>query len=1031
MRLFRGGAVSLAWMAVACGPVEGDGRPAENVRHGAERVATVDTAAPSGSVVIAEGATAVATTRVTLTLTATDDDTVDTMCVSSTTSCTTWVPYATSYPWAFTGAGTRAVHVVFRDPAGNVSARVSDDVLVDLVRPANGTATVTGADGALTLAWSGFTDAGSGVAGYRVVTAAGTTTAPSDCDRGTLVYAGEATQITLDGLTNGTNHAYRVCAVDEAGNLGTGVTATGRPAPSYATPSGSIVLHAGATWTRSRTVAIALDASGATDIVSMCIGETTGCTRWEPYASEATVSLGLVQGTHTVRAWFRDAWGNVSASPATDAIQLDTVVPTRGAASASGGDGTVSLSWSGFSDAGSGVASYVVVAAAGTATAPTSCAGRTPLYAGTATSLQHTGLTNGTTYAYRVCAVDVAGNLGTGVTTTGRPAPSYAAPSGSIVLAAGAAWVRSPDVAVTLSASGATDITGVCLSETTTCTRWQDYRPSITMRLRATAGTHTVRAWFRDAWGNVSAAPATDAIGLDRTRPPTHGGVTATAGRGRVALSWSGFADERGGSGIASYVVVMAPGSRAPSACTMGTVVSTGASGTSTVHRSAAPGTYAYRICAIDVAGNLSRGSTALATVTLPNHAPSAPTVRVTPSDAVEGDALACTVTTPSTDADSDTLTYAFAWTVDGSPYTGATRSADGLASHVPADVTLGDETWACTVVPDDGADYGAVATADVVVTALPECRDDLAFVGTTFVSSEREVMATLVEDIDEDGWMDILWVNQLSNSVVIWWGGASGPHAAETRLSAGRSGAGPGVGDVNGDGHRDLVVSNQDYGRLMILLGNGDRTFQAAQSLSQGNFPQWVVVTDADHDGDDDIVVGLAWANCTALRRNDGHGTFGSASCFTSGTRVFRKADLDAHGEDDALVESWTGNVYAWSTASDGYERVGTVPFPGIGTVGQISPYDVNDDGYDDLIVVDESDAARPFTTFLNDGAHGFTACDSAPSSPFTRLGDVGDLDGDGDYDIASSYTCSYCTSEYRVHLQAPPTAGAPTYTP
>jgi hypothetical protein len=59
------------------------------------------------------------------------------------------------------------------------------------------------------------------------------------------------------------------------------------------------------------------------------------------------------------------------------------------------------------------VASYVVVFAAGAA--PVSCSVGTQLYAGSGTSFAHSGLVNGTTYGYRACAVDGAGNVSVGV----------------------------------------------------------------------------------------------------------------------------------------------------------------------------------------------------------------------------------------------------------------------------------------------------------------------------------------------------------------------------------------------------------------------------------------------------------------------------------------------------------------------------------------------------------------------------------------------------------------------------------------
>ena len=72
-----------------------------------------------------------------------------------------------------------------------------------------------------TFTWSGFSDGGSGLAGYRLVT--GTTTPAVSCT-GTAAYEGTATTFTKT-LTAGTVYA-RVCGKDAIGNISTGATTT-------------------------------------------------------------------------------------------------------------------------------------------------------------------------------------------------------------------------------------------------------------------------------------------------------------------------------------------------------------------------------------------------------------------------------------------------------------------------------------------------------------------------------------------------------------------------------------------------------------------------------------------------------------------------------------------------------------------------------------------------------------------------------------------------------------------------------------
>jgi hypothetical protein len=132
--------------------------------------------------------------------------------------------------------------------------------------------------------------------------------------------------------------------------------------------------------------------------------------------------LSTGDGTKTVYGWYKDAAGNVS-STASDSIVLDQTPPGNGTLSATAGNTQVTLNWSGFSDAGSGLATsntYKLVFR--TASLPNaSCTNGTQILLGTATSFTHTGRTNGTTYYYRVCAFDTAGNTSTGATASATP----------------------------------------------------------------------------------------------------------------------------------------------------------------------------------------------------------------------------------------------------------------------------------------------------------------------------------------------------------------------------------------------------------------------------------------------------------------------------------------------------------------------------------------------------------------------------------------------------------------------------------
>lgn len=560
------------------------------------------------------------TSTVTATLAATDDTGVTEQCLSNTTTCTAWTPYTPSVSWNAGGSGLRTGYAWFRDAAGNVAGPVSDTVFVDAVAPSGGTFTATPGDGFLDLAWSGITETGSGVVGYRLARATGTT-APGSCGT-TATALDPAAGTRVSGLVNGTTYTFRLCAVDAAGNVATGLVTTGRPAPELDAPTGAAVsLNAGATWTRSSTVTASLAASDASGVAKACLSSSSSsCSAWFTMATSKSFALGGSGVERTVYAWFEDPWGNRSA-PVSDTIRYDAVAPTNPVVTVSPGDGQLSVSWTPGTDAASGLADTVIVVSTGSA-APANCNG-TPAWAGAGPSALLTGLTNGANHHLRVCHRDLAGNVGTGAVTAGRPAPEFDPPTGlALTLAAGAEWARTTSVPASLAATDPSGVTRVCLSSTTSCTAWTAMAPEKTATLGGSGVERTVNAWFEDTWGNV-AGPVTDTVRYDALAPTT-GALVATGGDGEVTLSWSGFTDAT--SGVAGYRVAQAAGANPPANCNTAVHTTTATSATLTGLTNGA--LLSFRVCADDAAGNRSTGATASARPA-PEHTPPTGTVEV------------------------------------------------------------------------------------------------------------------------------------------------------------------------------------------------------------------------------------------------------------------------------------------------------------------------------------------------------------------------------------------------------------------
>ena len=294
----------------------------------------------------------------------------------------------------------------------------------------------------VTLTWGASTGASSYNL-YRATTAGGEGSTP-------VVTGISGTSYTNTGLVNGTTYFFKVAAVNGAGTSAQSSEASATPVNIVVLPPTPAGLAATA---GDAQVALSWGASPGAASYSLYRSTTAGGEGTTPVATGITglsyTSTGLTNGTQyffkvaAVNSAGSSAQsGEVSATPRSVIV----VPPAPTALTAVAGDGLVGLSWG----ASSGAASYNLYR--GTSSGGE---GSTPVATGiSGTSYSNAGLTNGTTYYFKVAAVNSAGTSAQSGEASAKPAGQG---SGSVTVKANPTpgsgpWWGENDLAVTTTA---------------------------------------------------------------------------------------------------------------------------------------------------------------------------------------------------------------------------------------------------------------------------------------------------------------------------------------------------------------------------------------------------------------------------------------------------------------------------------------------------------------------------------------------------------------------------------------------------
>jgi len=280
-------------------------------------------------------------------------------------------------------------------------------------------------------------------------------------------------------------------------------------------------------------------------------------------------------------------------------------------------------------------------------------------------------------------------------------------------------------------------------------------------------------------------------------------------------------------------------------------------------------------------------------------------------------------------------------------------------------------------------------------------------------------------KDINNEDIMDIAVVNEIDDSISIFFGNGDGtftttpvtvdlaPGSCPVAIASGN------FFDDKGDNIDDLAVVNFSTDNIAIIIGNSDRNSIKAETDTYpvGVSPQGIAVGDFNGQFGDDIAVANSADNnnfgSVSILLGDAVGTFAPQNKIgpANFNGPFAITAGDFNSNDDTILDLSIVNQAGESVTTHlGSQTVpaGFIAAPESSiSVGKspsaIASGDFNNDGKLDIVVANTKDSPDPTVSILlGDGTGNFLS----PTTEFTG-GDpfsvaTGDLDQDGNFDIA-----------------------------